>query len=128
MWLLPLAGALIAGTVTLTDATGAVFAAPGVRITMTCTTTNEHRIAVSDETGAFRFADVSPDTYSMTTDLQGFAPDTAQTTVRRDETTSVVLHLVTVPVRVGVSVAGAAPLSTTVKPSARKMFTSRCRR
>ncbi len=128
MWFLPLAGALIAGTVTLTDATGAVVAAPGVRITMTCTTITGPRIAVSDEAGAFRFANVSPDTCSMTTDLQGFAPDTAQTTVGRHETASVVLRLATVPVRAGVSVAGAAAVSTTAKPSARKICTNKCGR
>ena len=128
MWSLSLAGALVMGTVTLTDATGAVLTAPGVQVTLTCATATDPRHAVSDDAGGFSFTDVSPDNCSMTTDLQGFASDTAHMTVRGGDATMVALHLVAVPVRAGLLVAGvggkpAVPNSAQRKPSAK-----RCRR
>jgi hypothetical protein len=128
MWSLALAGALVAGTVTLTDATGAILAAPGVQVTLTCTTATDPRHAVSDDAGAFAFADVSPDTCSMTTDLQGFATDTARTMVRQGEAVMVALHLVAVPVRTGLFVAGAGPKPAVPTSAARKPSAKRCRR
>jgi hypothetical protein len=128
MWFLPLAGALIAGTVTLTDATGAVFAAPGVRVTLTCAAAAEPGVAISDDAGAFRFADVATGSCSMTTDLQGFVAEVAQTTVHDDETASIALHLVTAPVRTGVVVAGVVAKPSAVRACRRKECTNTCER
>src|SRR5262249_19233799 len=115
----------VMGTVTLTDATGAVLAAPGVQVTLTCATATDPRHAVSDDAGGFSFTDVSPDNCSMTTDLQGFASDRAHMVVRRGEAMMVALHLVAVPVRAGPFVAGsgahpAVPKSARRKPSAKR--------
>ena len=128
MWLLSLAGALIAGTVTLTDATGAVLAAPGVRVTLACAAATEPHIAVSDDDGVFRFVDLAADTCSLTTDLQGFVGETTQTVVHRDETVSVALQMVTVPIRIGIIVARPAATPTAGSASRRKGCANTCRR
>jgi hypothetical protein len=128
MWSLSLAGALVMGTVTLTDATGAVLAAPGVQVTLTCSTATDPRYAVSDDSGGFSFTDVSPDDCSMTTDLQGFASDSAQMVVRGGEAMMVALHLVAVPVRAGLFVAGVGAKPAVPKSALRKPSAKRCRR
>jgi hypothetical protein len=120
MWFAHLAGVLIAGVVTLTDATGAILPAVGTQITLTCGT-SAPRIALADSSGAFRFADVSRGHCSITTDLQGFAPITAVADVQSTETLT--LHLKAVPVRSGLLVSGASPPMT-----ARQSCLKRCGR
>jgi hypothetical protein len=122
MWFAHLAGVLLAGVVTLTDATGAILPAVGTQITLTCGT-SAPRIAVADSSGAFRFADVSRGHCSITTDLQGFAPITAVADVRSTETLTLPLHLEVVPVRSGLLVTGASPRTT-----ARRSCLKRCGR
>jgi hypothetical protein len=117
MWFAHLAGVLIAGVVTLTDATGAILPAVGTQITLTCGTAAP-RIALADSSGAFRFADVSRGRCSITTDLQGFAPITAAADVQ-SETLTLPLHLEAVPVRSGLLVSGVSP-RTTVRTSCRR--------
>jgi hypothetical protein len=109
-----LIGLLIAGTVTLTDATGAVMLAPGVQLTLICSARTP-LVSVSDETGAFRFSDVPQDECTVTTDLQGFVPATAETSPQRNEHEGLAIHLSTVPVRSGVEAVGSAPNSRTCK-------------
>jgi Carboxypeptidase regulatory-like domain len=88
------APAAIAGTVTLTDARGETFDAPGVQLTLTCETmANAPQVATSDEHGAFRFADVPPDRCSIAADLPGFGGVTECAVVRAGETLPVTLHL-----------------------------------
>jgi hypothetical protein len=76
----------------------------------------------------FRFADLAADSCLITTDLQGFVAETAQAVVHRDEVVSVALHLVTVPIRVGVAVDRAAARLAAPMPSARKTCTNTCGR
>jgi hypothetical protein len=128
MGFLTLAGALIAGTITLTDATGAVVAAPGVRVTLSCAATTEPRVAVSDDAGAFRFADLAASSCSMTTDLQGFVAETAQTVLHSDEAVSIALHLGIAPTRVGVIVTGRVAKRSAVSASRRKDCRNTCQR
>jgi Carboxypeptidase regulatory-like domain len=95
----------IVGTVTLTDARDEAFDAPGVRLTLTCTTMpTATRVAISDDHGAFRFIDVPPDRCSITADLQGFAAATEFAVVRRAETARVAMHLDVAAVGAGVQV------------------------
>jgi hypothetical protein len=119
MWLPLMAAAVIAGSVTLTDAVGAVHPASGVRVTLTCATTTESRVPVSDERGTFRFTDVQPDACSIVTDLQGFAPGTAFANVHGGETAMVTLPLDTAPTQTGLIVTGGAPRAAHRKRPAR---------
>jgi hypothetical protein len=97
----------VAGTVTLTDASGGRFDAPGVRLTLTCAATPDAaRVATSDDHGTFRFRDVRPDRCSIDTDLQGFAKATALAVVRAGDTVEVAIHLDIAPVRTGITVVG----------------------
>ena len=84
----------VAGTVTLTDAAGERFGAPGVQISLACgTTTAEPVSAASDEHGAFQFADVRPGRCSLTADLQGFGSVTTNLSVHAAETLQLTIHL-----------------------------------
>jgi hypothetical protein len=88
------ARATIVGTVTLTDARGETFDAPGVQLTLTCETqANAPQVATSDEHGAFRFADVPPDRCSIAADLPGFGGVTECAVVRAGETLPMTMHL-----------------------------------
>jgi hypothetical protein len=85
---------VIVGAVTLTDARGETFDAPGVDLTLTCgRAPDETWVAVSDEHGAFRFEDPPDDHCSITADLQGFANATTTAVVRPNETLNVAIHL-----------------------------------
>lgn len=55
----------------ITDATGATL--PGVTVTVTSAATNQQRTVVTNEDGMYRFAGLPPGSYSLTTDLEGFA-------------------------------------------------------
>src|SRR5215471_4867234 len=55
----------------VSDATGAVL--PGVTVTLTDQATNLARVAVTNGTGLYRFAGLTPGTYSAAAELQGFA-------------------------------------------------------
>jgi hypothetical protein len=97
----------VAGTVTLTDASGQAFDAPGVRLTLTCAATPDAtRVATSDDHGTFRFRDVPPDRCSIDAELQGFASTTALTAVSAGETVHVAMHLDTAPAGTGIRVGG----------------------
>jgi hypothetical protein len=101
----PHARAAIVGTVTLTDATGETFDAPGVQLTLTCeTVANAPQVATSDEHGAFRFADVPPDRCSIAADLPGFGGVTECAVVRASETLPVTMHLDVAAVAAGIRV------------------------
>jgi hypothetical protein len=119
MWLPLMAGAVIAGTVTLSDAAGAVHPAPGVRLTLTCAMTPASRVVVSDESGTFRFTDVQPDACSIVTELQGFGPVTAAALLQPGETASVTLQLDAAPMRSGLTVTGSASMAGHRKRCAR---------
>jgi hypothetical protein len=102
-------GAMIGGTVTLTAADGNTFPGEGVRVTLTCAADETPRTEISDQHGAFRFMNVPVDRCSIDADAQGFTmrPVTAVTVA--GEMVEANLHLVVVPVRVGLIVRGAAP-------------------
>jgi hypothetical protein len=55
----------------ISDATGATL--PGVNVTVTSAATNQQRTVVTNEDGIYRFAGLTPGTYSLTSDLDGFA-------------------------------------------------------
>src|SRR3954451_20089029 len=61
--------ASVAGKVT--DATGGVL--PGVTITVTNLATNQQRSIVTNDEGVYRFAGRPPGSYSIASDLEGFA-------------------------------------------------------
>ena len=79
VWALIVPGVVFAqgGTTTATlsgvvsDATGGVL--PGVVVTLTDRATNQSRTALTNESGLYRFAGLTPGTYSAAADLQGFA-------------------------------------------------------
>jgi Carboxypeptidase regulatory-like domain len=97
----------VAGTVTLTDASGKTFDAPGVRLTLTCAATPDAvQVSTSDDHGAFRFRDVLPDRCSIDAELQGFASATALAVVRVGDTVHAAIHLDIAPVDTGVRVVG----------------------
>jgi hypothetical protein len=121
-----LIGLLIVGSIALTDATGAVMPAPGVQLTLTCNTLAPV-VSVSDETGAFRFADAPQDECIVTTDLQGFAPATAQIWTPRNNETMLAFHLRMVPVRSGVAAVGALPNRRARKSSTKREQRTRIR-
>src|SRR5262249_11834608 len=84
----------VAGTVTLTDARGEKFDAPGVQVSLACAgTTVEPLAAASDEHGGFRFADLRPGRCSLSADLQGFGRVTTNLSVHPAETLQVAIHL-----------------------------------
>jgi len=56
---------------TVRDASGGVI--PGVTVTVTNVATNAVRVAVTDEQGLYRVQALEPGTYSITTELDGFA-------------------------------------------------------
>ncbi|HVL66859.1 MAG TPA: carboxypeptidase-like regulatory domain-containing protein, partial [Vicinamibacterales bacterium] len=56
---------------TVRDASGGVI--PGVTVTVTNVATNTVRVAVTDEQGLYRVQALEPGTYSITTELDGFA-------------------------------------------------------
>jgi hypothetical protein len=128
MSLAHLAGIIVAGTVTVTDATGAVVPAPGARVTLACPASPAPRVEISDDSGTFRFVDVAPDECSLTTDLQGFAPATEHVAVTVRDATTIDLHLKTVPVRVGVDVLGPAPKPAPPSSTARAACVKTCSR
>jgi hypothetical protein len=95
----------VAGTVTLTDARGERFDAPGVELVLACATTpDEPRIAASDEHGVFQFAHLRPDRCSLSADLQGFGRVTTNLVLRAAETLHVEIHLDVTPIDSGVRV------------------------
>jgi hypothetical protein len=84
----------VKGTVTLTDARGEKFDAPGVQLALACRGTgDEERTATSDVHGVFRFVDVLPGRCLLTADLQGFGNVTTTLVVRPAETLDVAVHL-----------------------------------
>jgi hypothetical protein len=105
----------VTGTVTLTDASGKRFDAPGVRLRLTCPATPDARVATSDDHGTFYFRDVRPDRCSIDADLQGFARATALAVVRADDTVDVAISLETTPVRIGIRVVGGSVRSWRTK-------------
>jgi carboxypeptidase family protein len=108
---------VVVGTVTLTDARGETFDAPGVEVTLTCDATpDEPSVAASDEHGLFRFADVRPGRCSLTADLQGFATMTADVIVPAGETLRAEIHLEVTPVDSGVRVVAESTCSWHTRP------------
>ena len=108
----------VAGTLTLTDASGQRFDAPGVRLTLTCgATPDAARVATSDDDGTFRFQDVPTDRCAIGTDLQGFASATALAVVRAGATVEVAIHLDIAAVRADITVVRGSVRSWRAKPS-----------
>jgi hypothetical protein len=102
----------VAGAVTLTDARGETFEAPGVELVLACATTpDEPRTAASDEHGIFRFADVRAGRCALSADLQGFGKVTTDVVVGAAETLKVEIHLDVAPVAIGVRVVGESTCS-----------------
>jgi hypothetical protein len=94
----------VAGAVTLTDARGETFEAPGVELVLACATTPESLTATSDEHGIFRFTDVRAGRCALSADLQGFGKVTTDVVVGAAETPKVEIHLDVAPVATGVRV------------------------
>lgn len=95
----------VAVTVLLTDARGERFEAPGVELRLSCATApDEPRAGASDEHGVFQFADVRPDSCSLSAELQGFGRVTTNLVVGAAETLGVEIHLDVAPVSTGVRV------------------------
>jgi hypothetical protein len=92
----------IVGTVTLTDARGEMFDAPGVRLTLICdTTATEPQAAASDDAGLFDFGNVRPGRCSLNADMPGFGAVTANVVVRAAKTLHVDVHLDVEPLIAG---------------------------
>ena len=86
--------AAVKGTVTLTDARGEKFDAPGVQLELACRATgDDQRSATSDRHGIFQFADVAPGSCLLTADLQGFGKVTTKLVVRPAEAVDVAVRL-----------------------------------
>jgi hypothetical protein len=103
--------ATIAGTVTLTAASGDTFSGEGARVTLACAAGGTTRTEVSDEEhGAFRFLNVPVDSCSIEADVQGFVAPPLTVVTAADETVSADLHLGMAPLGVGVTVGGTAPV------------------
>ncbi len=103
----------VTGTVTLTDAVGETFEAPGVELTLTCAGDRggSQAAASSDEHGVFRFADVRSGECSLSADLQGFQAVTTNLVLHAADTAHVEIHLDIAPVATGVQVAGTGTYS-----------------
>ena len=108
----------VTGSVTLTDARGERFDAPGVQLALTCPPTpDEPRNAATDEYGVFRFADVRPGSCSLTAELQGFGTVTTTVMVPPDKTVQVEIHLTVAPLEAGIRVVAPGPNSSRKKSS-----------
>jgi hypothetical protein len=101
--------ATIVGSVTLRAADGGTFSGEGVRVTLACALEGTTRTDVSDEHGTFRFPDVPVDSCSIEAELQGFVAQPVTVVTVADQVVAIDLHLVIVPLRVGVNVGGTAP-------------------
>src|SRR5262249_39242901 len=88
------AGAAVAGTVAIVGPDGAPLSVPGVTVTLRCGS-DEPRTEVSNDEGAFRFADVPPgrDGCSIVAELQGFASSTTSVAITAGATTTADLQL-----------------------------------
>jgi len=100
--------ATIAGTVTLTAADGNTFPGEGVPVTLACAADPTARTEISDERGAFRFKNAPVDRCSIDVDVQGFTMPPVTVVSVAGEMVEADLHLVAVPVSVGLTVRGAA--------------------
>jgi hypothetical protein len=107
------ARAAIVGTVTLTDARGETFGAPGAQVALACPgAADNEREATSDEHGVFRFAGVRPGRCTLTADLQGFGRVTTDVAVRAAETVQVEIHLDVEAVGTGVRLVAGSRVGT----------------
>lgn len=52
-----------------------------------------NQTTISDQAGAFAFANVSPDSYFLTVDYPGYAPDTTEVVIQSNRTTSIQFNL-----------------------------------
>jgi hypothetical protein len=112
--------AAVTGSVTLTDARGEGFNAPGVHLALTCAPApGELRNAATDESGVFRFADVAPGSCSLTAELQGFGTVTTTVVVPPAKTVPVDIHLTVAPLEAGIRVVAPGPNSSHKKSSNR---------
>ena len=93
--------ASVSGTLTLTDAAGKTFPASGVRLALDCESEPFTRVRISDERGAFRFADVAAGSCTIVTDLQGFRP--AHASFRAGDSDDLELSLEVEPIFAGLS-------------------------
>jgi len=108
----------VVGTVTLTDARGEAFDAPGVDLALACAPTpDEPQSAATNEHGVFRFADVRPGRCSLTAELQGFGTVTTTIIVPAAETLAVEIHLAVAPLEAGIGVVGQGTCSWQTRPS-----------
>lgn len=84
---------------------------PGVTVTVTHSGTNSSRSVVSNEEGLYRFAGLQPGTYSVTAELQGFAPySRSQLTLNVGAAADQDVTMRISAVQESVTVSGAAPL------------------
>ncbi len=52
-----------------------------------------NQTTITNQTGAFAFNNVSPDSYLLTVDYPGYAPDTAEVVIQSNKTTSIIFNL-----------------------------------
>jgi hypothetical protein len=98
--------ATVAGRVSLIDADGRVFGAPGVRLTLRCGTARSQSIQISNERGEFRFTHVAVGTCDIVARLQGFGRASARASTRDGEITRLELVLKVEPIYSGLIVTG----------------------
>ena len=102
-------GATIAGAVTLMAADGSTWAGDGARVALACGADRTTRTEVADDRGAFRFLNVPIGSCSIDADMQGFFAQPVTVVIAAEQVVGIELHLVVVPLRIGVNVGGTTP-------------------
>jgi hypothetical protein len=84
---------VVSGTVSLPSPDGQPVAVPGVTVTLTCATSPQPSVEVSDDQGHFRFGEAPSGSCTMTADLQGFKSANKIVVVSPSGTVDVALRL-----------------------------------
>ena len=84
---------VVFGTVAMPSPDGQPFAAPGVTVTLACSTSPQPSVEVSDDQGHFRFGEAPSGSCTVTADLQGFKSANKAVVVAPSETVDVALRL-----------------------------------
>ncbi len=84
---------VVFGTVALPSPDGQPFAAPGVTVTLTCTTAPQPSVEVSDDQGQFRFNAAPSGSCTVTADMQGFKSANKAVVVAPSSSVDVALRL-----------------------------------
>jgi hypothetical protein len=84
---------VVFGTVAMPSPDGQPFAVPGVTVTLTCATSPQPSVEVSDDQGHFRFGEAPSGSCTVTADLQGFKSANQAVVVAPSGTVDVALRL-----------------------------------